>query len=406
MTGTRHLSGMRRRAAGAAIIACCLFLSPGRAFAASAASVPSVTAGVVAADPSGTRIEGDAWSVGPGLATAANQQALVQQLTAVCEALCGQLAALNQALQARLAGSAQAGSEMAAGSGKEIVTAMERLAATLSSDILATQHNPLMDAEPCADMAAALAGSGQQKSREALDGVQEETLDETRRDGKARNFAQAQGQQDYILLDSDLMKDEQVFRPSWLLPASGLITEQARSTYMIGVLANPSPQPMVSSGAEDTAGGRRGATALKIKSAQSGVAEGALRFVSQFSLPLTDYSLAVPELEEQAGVAEEDRATKDDLGYSLMQYFTARQRYFSGNLNRLRESALWNASDTLKQLALIMAESYHLQLEMLRANLHQTALLATLVGVQTQDQNRVVQAGFAPLRQKSSDSDS
>ncbi len=170
---------------------------------------------------------------------------------------------------------------------------------------------------------------------------------------------------------------------------------------MIGVLANPAPQPMVSAGAADTAGGRRGASALKIKSAQSGVAEGALRFVSQFSLPLTDYSLAVPALEEQAGVAEEDRAPGDELGHSLMQYFNARQRYFSGNLNQLRESALWNTSDTLKHIAVIMAESYHLQLEMLRASLHQTALLATLVGVQTQDQNRVAEASMAPLRQAS-----
>ncbi len=401
MTQAVSSSRMQARVLSVALMCGFLLLPGASARAASTASVPSASPGAALASPEGTRITGDAWTVGPGLATAQNQQVLVQQLTSVGEALCEQMAALNQALQARVAGNAQAGSEMALGAARELVTALERLGASLSSDILATQHNPLMDREPCADMAAALAGAGQQKSREALDEVQEQTLDETRRDGRARNFALAQGQQDYILLDSYLMKDEKHFRPSWLLPASGLITEQARSTYMIGVLANPAPQPMVSAGAADTAGGRRGASALKIKSAQSGVAEGALRFVSQFSLPLTDYSLAVPALEEQAGVAEEDRAPGDELGHSLMQYFNARQRYFSGNLNQLRESALWNTSDTLKHIAVIMAESYHLQLEMLRASLHQTALLATLVGVQTQDQNRVAEASMAPLRQAS-----
>ncbi len=358
------------------------------------------------ADASGTSIQGDAWSVGPGLATAANQEVLVQQLTAVGKALCEQMALLNAALQTKLGGGTSASSEMALGATRELVAALERLGRVLSPDTEATQHHPLNDQEPRADRAAALAGNGQQKSRTTLDELQEEMLDSTRRDGMTRNFAQAQGQQDYILLDSELLRDEGVFRPSWLLPAGGLITEQAKSTYMIGVLANPVPQPGVSEGAALTPGGRRGAAALKIKSAQTGVAEGALRFVSQFSLPLGNYSLAVPQLEEMAGVAEDDRSEGDEMGYSLMQYFTARQQYFSGNLNKLRESVLWNTNDTLKHLMVILAESYHLQLELLRASLHQTALLATLVGIQSRDQNDVIESNLAPMRQNEGQSGS
>ncbi|MDO5538268.1 MAG: hypothetical protein Q4F72_12175 [Desulfovibrionaceae bacterium] len=375
-----------------------LALSGGRAMATTV-GLDSADLSGVTADRVGTTIEGYAHSVGPGLATAANQAAGIDQLAQVGKTLCEQLAVLNTALQTRLAGSSSAGNEMALGATREMVAALERLAGTLSADIEATQHNPLNDKAPCTDMAAALGGSGQQKTRESLDELQEETLDETRRDGVVRNFAQAQGQQDYVLLDSDLLKDEKVFRPGWILPATGLITEQARSTYMIGVLANPTPAPKVSDEAALTPGGRKGAAALKIKSAQTGVAEGALRFVSQFFLPLANYSAAVPEMEEEAGVDEADRKEADEMGYSLMQYFSARQQYFSGNLNRIRESALWNSNDTLKQLMIVLSESYHLQLEALRASLYQTALLATLVGIQSRDQNEVVERHLAPLRQ-------
>ena len=363
------------------------------------AGLAGATLPAVAGDPGGTSITGDAWSVGPGLATASNQAATISQLQGLGRALCEQMAALNSALQTKMGGTSEAQAALAEGAGKELVTALERLAGTLSSDIEATQHNPLSTEAPCADMAAALANTGQSKSRASLDSLQEEALDATRRDGTVRNFAQAQGQQDVILLDSDLFKNEQVFRPGWILPTGGLISEQARANYMIGVLSNPTPAPRLSESAARTPGGRKGASALKIKSAQTGVAEGALRFVSQFFLPLANYSLAVPELEEAAGVAEADRMSGDALGYSLMQYFTARQQYFSGNINKLRRSVLWNSSDTLKQIYILLAEHYHLRLESLRASLYQTALLATLVGIQSGTQNEVVERCLVPLRQ-------
>ena len=398
-SGCRLFAGGRGKGMRLFALSCLLSLLPA-AVQAAAPSLDGALLPVVASDASGTSIAGDAYSVGPGLATAANQQASIQQLAQVGKSLCEQLAVLNSALQARLGGSSSAEAELALGKTKELVAALERMAAALSADIEATQHNPLNTSAPCADLASAAANTGQQKSRDSLDEIQEQTLDETRRDGVVRNFAQAQGQQDHILLDSELMKDEKVFRPGWLLPSDGLITEQARSTYMIGVLANPVPAPKVSTEAALTPGGRKGASALKIKSAQTGVAEGALRFVSQFYLPLANYSLAVPELEENAGVDEADRKEKDELGHSLMQYFSARQQYFSGNINKLRESALWNNNDALKHMAIILSESYHLQLESLRASLYQTALLATLVGMGSKEQNDVVERYLSPLRQQ------
>ncbi len=401
------LFGKRGRAGrlAALVLGLALCWHPEASFAVSA-GLDGATLPAMAGDAEGTHIAGDAYSVGPGLATAANQALSIQQLAEVGRSLCEQLAVLNSALQARMSGSSSAEAELLLGSTRELVAAMERMAASLSADIEATQHNPLNTEAPCADMASALANTGQQKSRESLDELQEQTLDETRRDGVVRNFAQAQGQQDHILLDSELMKDEKVFRPNWLLPSDGLITEQARSTYMIGVLANPTPAPKVSTDAQNTPGGRKGASALKIKSAQTGVAEGALRFVSQFYLPLTDYSQAVPELEENAGVDPADRKEKDELGHSLMQYFSARQQYFSGNINKLRESALWNNNDALKHMVTIMSESYHLQLENLRCGLYQTALLATLVGMGSSGQNDVVERYLAPLRQNTQESGS
>ncbi len=381
-----------------ALVLCLCAALPQEARSAQA-GLPGATLPVMTGDPGGTSITGDAWSVGPGLATASNQAATINQLQALGRALCEQMAALNSALQTKMGGTTEAQAALAEGAGKELVTALERLAGTISSDIEATQHNPLSTEAPCADMAAALANTGQAKSRASLDSLQEEALDATRRDGTVRNFAQAQGQQDVILLDSELFKEEQVFRPGWILPTGGLISEQAKANYMIGVLSNPTPAPRLSETAARTPGGRKGASALKIKSAQTGVAEGALRFVSQFFLPLANYSLAVPELEDAAGVAEGDRMSGDTLGYSLMQYFTARQQYFSGNINKLRRSVLWNSPDTLKQIYILLAEHYHLCLESLRASLYQTALLATLVGIQSGAQNEVVERYLVPLRQ-------
>ena len=375
-----------------------LALPPAQALAATAGLAGAVPASV-GGDAAGTRISGDAWSVGPGLATAGNQVLGMQQTVQAAQAICAQLASFNAALQTRAGGSTSAQATLVQGATRELVAALERHAATVSSDLEAQQHNPLNTDQHCADMAAALAGTGQLASRVQLDKLQEETLDQTRRDASTKNFPQAQGQQDVILLDSDLFKDEQVFRPGWLMPANGLITEQARANFMIGVLSNPTPAPRVSEEAARTPGGRKGASALKIKSAQSGIAEGALRFVSQFYLPLADYSLAVPELEEEAGVAEADRMQPDETGYSLMQYFAARQQYFSGNINALRKSVIWNSADTLRNLYILLAEHYHLRLESLKASLYQTALLATLVGAQTKDQNEVVAKFLVPRRQ-------
>lgn len=398
------VSRVRRQCRAGGLLCCVLLLlwavvAVVRPASAATAGLAGALPATVGGDAAGTSISGDAWSVGPGLATAGNQVLGMQQVVQAAQAICTQLASFNAALQTRAGGSSSAQTTMLQGVTKELVAALERHAATLSSDLEALQHNPLNEDAHCADMAAALAGTGQLASRVQLDKVQEETLDETRRDAATKNFPQAQGQQDVILLDSDLFKDEQVFRPGWLMPADGLITEQARANYMIGVLSNPTPAPRISDEAARTPGGRRGASALKIKSAQSGIAEGALRFVSQFYLPLTDYSLAVPELEEEAGVAEKDRMTPDETGYSLMQYFAARQQYFSGNINALRTSVLWNSSDTLRNLYILLAEHYHLRLESLRASLYQTALLATLVGARTSDQNEVVARFLVPRRQ-------
>ena len=84
-----------------------------------------------------------------------------------------------------------------------------------------------------------------------------------------------------------------------------------------------------------------------------------------------------------------------------MQYYTARQQYFAGNINRLRKSALWNSSDTLKNIYILLAEDYHMRLESLKNDLYQTALLATLVGIQTRDQNTVIEKFLVPRRQNS-----
>lgn len=358
------------------------------------ASVP-----VVSGNPSGTYITGKSWSVGDGLATAANQVLGMEQMRVAAETLARQLANLNAALQTKIGGGTSANAALAEGSTRELVAALERLGATLSADLEAAQFNPLLDEAPCEDLSAALANSGQHKSRVELDDLQEEALDETRRDSTTKNFPQAQGQQDVILLDSDLFREEKVLRPSWLMPASGLVDDQARANYLIGVLSNPVPAPKVSEEAALTPGGRKGATALKIKSAQTGMAEAALRFVSQFYMPLPNYAAVVPELEEAAGIAEEDRMEKDEQGYSLMQYFTARQQYFSGNINRSRERVLWNANDTLKNIYVLLAEHYQLELERLKNDLHQTALLATLVGVYSKEQNEVIERFLVPRRQ-------
>ena len=389
---------------GGALLAClllclvaCLAL-PALPHAAGAGLV-GASVGSVAGDASGTHITGEAWSVGPGLATAGNQVLGMQQTALAARAICAQLAAFNAALQTRAGGSVTAQAELLQGATRELVKALERHAASLSSDMEAAQHNPLIQDPPCADMAAALANTGQARSRSALDTLQEEALDETRRDSTAKNFPQAQGQQDVILLDSELLKGEKVFRPGWLMPASGLIDEQARANYMIGVLSNPTPMPRVAEEARLTPGGRKGASAIKVKSAQTGMAEGALRFVSQFYLPIANFNQAIPELEEETGVAEADRMKRDAQGYSLMQYYTARQQYFAGNINKLRKSALWNSSDTLKNIYILLAEDYHMRLESLKNDLYQTALLATLVGIQTREQNAVIEKFLVPRRQ-------
>lgn len=366
---------------------------------AAGAGLAGAQVGTVAGDASGTSITGDAWSVGPGLATAGNQVQGMQQTVLAARAICAQLAAFNAALQTRGQGSVSAQAELVQGAVRELVKALERHAASVSSDLEAAQHNPLLQEAPCADMAAALANTGQVRSRSTLDTLQEEALDETRRDATAKNFPQAQGQQDVILLDSSLMKDQKVFRPGWLMPASGLIDEQARANFMIGVLSNPTPMPRVAEEAKLTPGGRKGASAIKVKSAQTGMAEGALRFVSQFYLPIANFNQAIPELEEETGVAEADRMKRDAQGYSLMQYYTARQQYFSGNINRLRKSVLWNGTDTLKNIYILLAEHYHMRLESLKNDLYQTALLATLVGIQTRDQNKVIEKFLVPRRQ-------
>lgn len=368
---------------------------------AAGAGLAGASVGTVSGDASGTSVTGEAWSVGPGLATAGNQVLGMQQTVLAARAICAQLATFNAALQTRAGGSVTAQAELLQGATREIVKALERHAASLSSDMEAAQHNPLIQEPPCADMAAALANTGQARSRSTLDTLQEEALDETRRDATAKNFPQAQGQQDVILLDSELMKEQKVFRPGWLLPAGGLIEEQARANYMIGVLSNPTPMPRVAREARLTPGGRKGASAIKVKSAQTGMAEGALRFVSQFYLPIANFNQAIPELEEESGVAQADRMKRDSQGYSLMQYYTARQQYFAGNINRLRKSALWNSSDTLKNIYILLAEDYHMRLESLKNDLYQTALLATLVGIQTRDQNTVIEKFLVPRRQNS-----
>ncbi len=374
---------------------------PGPETACSADAVlPGAHVPPVPGDPGGTGISGDAWTVGPGLATAANQAAAMNQTAAAAEALLTQIAALNAALQSRLAGGSSAAAALAEGGARELTGALERLAGVLSADLEALQHNPLSTGPDCADLGAAMANLLQSRTRAVMDRLQEESLDETRRDGRAGNFPQAQGLQDVALLDSELLRDEPVFRPGWILPADGLIRDPAKTGYMIGVLSNPVPSPGVSEEAARTPGGRRGASALKVKSALTGLSEGALRFVSQFFLPLPEYAQVVPELQEEAGVAEEDRMPGDEGGHSLMQYLTARQQRLSGSVNRLRNSVLWNQSDSLRAIAGILAESYQLELERLKAELHQTALLAALAGARSRELQREAERHLVPLRQE------
>lgn len=146
--------------------------------------------------------------------------------------------------------------------------------------------------------------------------------------------------------------------------------------------------------------GRRAAAEIKLKSASVSAAQAALADVAAAFAP-AGYRNTVPDLEERSGIESASRSRPDgETGnYSTMQYLEARAGYFS-SLRMTDDVNRMIAADVLRNIYHIAAESFSLNVQRYRAELHRNAVLSAMLGIMTEAQNSRVAGYLGQTREK------
>ena len=353
-----------------------------------------------AAQAMGATISGDAW--GGNLASASNQILIMERIDQACLQLGSRLDACANAVTLKLEGHGAGLGQELKGVLQDLQRSLQASTAAILAGMVHQDHDFTQTQADCTEAAVGAAGTHRasfaQASRTQRQALIAGSLGH--RDGASASFAEAAGRAASTLFNSQALQGGLSFKGDWLLPASDLTPASLEpgATVMAAFLANPHPLPRVSERMKKTAAGQRAQVECAIKSAQSAVAEAAL-LEAHAPFEASGWSEAVPLLERESGVAEQDRMASDGGLYSRMQYLQARAGWFTSlpmkqNVERMGRAQL------LRELVHLLGEIYSLEVDRYRAELHRTAALGALLGIMTEGQNQKASEFFTQLRQE------
>lgn len=347
------------------------------------------------------RVGGDCW--GDNLASATNQLLMMQQAGASAQQLSRVIAEAAAAITAKMHGSGTAQDVMLRALLKDMGLALRDLSATVVGAIAARDQDPARTDGGCADAAASLDRTHSARFGAAMENLLAESLAVSGgRDASVSSWAEADALRVASLVTGKGMAAEPVFKSDWLTPSSRLISgaDLDRTVLMMAALSNPHPAPSVPERQRGTVAGRRADAEIKLKSASVSAAQAALADVAAAYAP-AGYRNAVPDLEERSGIESASRTSPDrETGnYSSMQYLEARAGYFS-SLRMADDVNRMIAADVLRNIYHIEAESFSLNVQRYRADLHRNAVLSAMLGIMTEAQNSRIAGYLGQTREK------
>lgn len=364
--------------------------------AGGAISMPAAAA----AQAMGATISGEAW--GGNLASASNQTLIMERIDQASLLLGSRLDACANAVTVKLEGHGAGLGQELKGVLQDLQRSLQASTAAILAGMVHQDHDFTQTQAACTEAAVGTAGTHRNAFAKASRTQRQALIADSlgHRDGASASFAEGAGRAASTLLNSQALQGAARFQADWLLPASDLTPASLEpgATVMAAFLANPHPLPRVSERMKKTAAGQRAQVECAIKSAQSAVAEAAL-LESHAPFEASGWSEAVPLLERESGVAEQDRMPSDGGLYSRMQYLQARAGWFTSlpmkqNVERMGRAQL------LRELVHLLGEIYSLEVDRYRAELHRTAALGAMLGIMTEGQNQKASACFTQLRQE------
>lgn len=286
---------------------------------------------------------------------------------------------------------------------KDMGLALRDLSATVVGAIAARDQDPARTDGGCADAAASLDRTHSARFGAAMENLLAESLAVSGgRDASVSSWAEADALRVASLVTGKGMAAEPVFKSDWLTPSSRLISgaDLDRTVLMMAALSNPHPAPSVPERQRGTVAGRRADAEIKLKSASVSAAQAALADVAAAYAP-AGYRNAVPDLEGRSGIESASRTSPDrETGnYSSMQYLEARAGYFS-SLRMADDVNRMIAADVLRNIYHIEAESFSLNVQRYRADLHRNAVLSAMLGIMTEAQNSRIAGYLGQTREK------
>lgn len=347
------------------------------------------------------RVGGDCW--GDNLASATNQLLMMQLAGASAQQLSRVIAEAAAAITAKMHGSGTAQDVMLRALLKDMGLALRDLSATVVGAIAARDQDPARTDGGCADAAASLDRTHSARFGAAMENLLAESLAVSGgRDASVSSWAEADALRVASLVTGKGMAAEPVFKSDWLTPSSRLISgaDLDRTVLMMAALSNPHPAPSVPERQRGTVAGRRADAEIKLKSASVSAAQAALADVAAAYAP-AGYRNAVPDLEGRSGIESASRTSPDrETGnYSSMQYLEARAGYFS-SLRMADDVNRMIAADVLRNIYHIEAESFSLNVQRYRADLHRNAVLSAMLGIMTEAQNSRIAGYLGQTREK------
>lgn len=299
------------------------------------------------------------------------------------------------------------------GLAKSLMETLANGVAVLRRDIMARDHDPDDETMGCVDVGAALAEMVVHTGTERFSAGQKIAL-ERLGDATAEDFGDALHKKEHEMLASAAMKGQAAFSADWLLDMGRLAVggdDQVRQTFMIDALASPRPSPKVPEALRSTAAGMAAEAQIRQKSALSGVAGAALRRIAALQAPQPALVDAVAKLLEEAGSSDglEKLSGDDGEGYSALQLVEARRRFFvspnlstdfGGSPGEEGFTPLDRASavEAMRRVCRMLAAEFSLEVESFRGEVHDTVLLAALVGSRTEEANRAIEGYLSSAR--------
>lgn len=273
----------------------------------------------------------------------------------------------------------------------DLIRNMEGGMTALAGKIAERDHDGADNNDNCAGAQRAKAQSVSRKSENAFSKSLAAALDPIR-DGQLADWTKVRGQKIATLLENGLFANTKTMLGDWIISPTGAMTleNQKRNAAMIEVLSNPHPVPAVPDDRKKTPGGRTAAMESMQKTAMVGVSEKSLRFLSSLQTPLASYVDAVKQMEEKGGITGDMKQTQTTgatgTGYSYNQLVDATQNYLlSPNVTMRLDGT--NAAGALRFVLDIQKAQFDLDFRDFEGELHQTAMLAALLGIKARRLN-------------------